>query len=210
MRRPLFALVGDVAKRFWEQLRPHVAPLIPLLIENINPYYVAQCNNAAWSIGEIAMKAGADMEPFVAATMERIVPMLVEGAHSGRYHRSLLENGAITLGRLGVGCPATVAAHTEEMLQGWCTALRNVRDGTEKEHAFLGCPGPDGAFKRPAFPTVNRFSMAPLYGRAGRLTAKNGGFWHGQSWWCCRRTHRRLFRPSGGSARHSVAGTGTI
>ena len=31
-----------------------------------------------------------------------------------------------------------------------------------------------------AFPTVNRDRMARLYGRAGRLTAKNGEFWPGQ------------------------------
>jgi hypothetical protein len=31
-----------------------------------------------------------------------------------------------------------------------------------------------------AFSTMNRFSMARLYGRAGRLTAKNGGFRPGQ------------------------------
>jgi hypothetical protein len=33
-----------------------------------------------------------------------------------------------------------------------------------------------------AFPTVNRFYMALLHGRAGRLTAENGGFRPGQ-WW---------------------------
>ena len=32
-----------------------------------------------------------------------------------------------------------------------------------------------------AFPIVNRFSVAVLYRRAGRLTAKNGGFRPGQS-----------------------------
>ena len=33
-----------------------------------------------------------------------------------------------------------------------------------------------GAYAPLAFSTVNRFCMALLYGRAGRLTAKNGGF----------------------------------
>jgi hypothetical protein len=45
---------------------------------------------------------------------------------------------------------------------------------------FTGCPRPPGAVKRPsrssAFSIVNRCCMALLYGRAGRLTAKNGGF----------------------------------
>lgn len=41
----------------------HVAPLLPMLIEHLNPWYVSICNNAAWSIGEIAMQAGPAMEP---------------------------------------------------------------------------------------------------------------------------------------------------
>jgi hypothetical protein len=41
--------------------------------------------------------------------------------------------------------------------------------------------GPAGAFKRPlAFFYVNRFCMGLLHGRAGRLTAENGGFRSGQ------------------------------
>jgi hypothetical protein len=46
---------------------------------------------------------------------------------------------------------------------------------------FLEGSGPPGAFKRSfAFSLVNRFCMGLLYGRAGRLTAKNGGFRSGQ------------------------------
>jgi hypothetical protein len=41
-----------------------------------------------------------------------------------------------------------------------------------------GSGPPGGAVKRTlAFPTANRFCMARLYGRAGRLTVQNDGFW---------------------------------
>ena len=44
-----------------------------------------------------------------------------------------------------------------------------------------GGPGPPGAVKRPsAFPIANRVCMGLLFGRAGRLTYKNGGFRPGQ------------------------------
>ena len=44
-----------------------------------------------------------------------------------------------------------------------------IREGT--------LSGPSGAVKRPQrFPYVNRVTMVLLDGRAGRLTAKNGGF----------------------------------
>jgi hypothetical protein len=39
--------------------------------------------------------------------------------------------------------------------------------------------------------------MGPLYGRAGRLTTENGGFWHGQ--WRRRRRTRRSGRASSSS-----------
>jgi hypothetical protein len=42
--------------------------------------------------------------------------------------------------------------------------------------------GPAGAVTRPQrFPYVNRFCMALLYGRGGRLTRKNGGLRPGQA-----------------------------
>ena len=44
-------------------------------------------------------------------------------------------------------------------------------------------PGPPGAVKRPQqfFPIVNRVCVGPVYGRAGRLTYKNGGFRPGRA-----------------------------
>ena len=52
--------------------------------------------------------------------------------------RTLLENAAITIGRLGLVCPTDVAAHLPTFTQGWCKALRNIRDNHEKESAFYG------------------------------------------------------------------------
>ena len=47
---------------------------------------------------------------------------------------------------------------------------------------LLICPGRPGGgvYGALAFSTVNQFSMAILYGCAGRLTAKNAGFRPGQ------------------------------
>jgi hypothetical protein len=54
---------------------------------------------------------------------------------------------------------------------GTCTTW-SVRHPTD----LTNCPRPPRARKAPfAFPTVNRFAMALLYGRAGRLPGGNGG-----------------------------------
>lgn len=38
-------------------------------------------------------------------------------------NKSLVENSAITLGRVAWVCPEIVAPHMEHFMQSWCTAL---------------------------------------------------------------------------------------
>jgi hypothetical protein len=45
------------------------------------------------------------------------------------------------------------------------------------EDGLVAGPAPQGRLRALAFPVVNLFFVAFLYGRAGRLAAKNGGFW---------------------------------
>jgi hypothetical protein len=63
-------------------------------------------------------------------------------------------------------------------------------DGAPWPYGPPPCPRPPGAVKRPsrslAFSCENPFCIGLLYGRAGRLTAKNGGFPAGQWWWSAR------------------------
>lgn len=52
--------------------------------------------------------------------------------------RALLENTAITIGRLGMVAPQAVAPMLETFAGAWLLALRGIRDDIEKEHAFRG------------------------------------------------------------------------
>jgi transportin-1 len=52
--------------------------------------------------------------------------------------RALLENTAITIGRLGMAAPQTVAPLLEAFAAPLLLALRGIRDDVEKEHAFRG------------------------------------------------------------------------
>jgi hypothetical protein len=99
----------------------------------------------------------------------------------------------------------------------WAGALRDR--GSRRWHpraadALRDRFGPLGAVKWPlAFPTVNRFSMALLRGRAGRLTAKNGGFRPGQvgegrAWSHCRWGGQSKVAVSAAAAAAAVAGGG--
>lgn len=142
VRQSAFALVGDLARSCWDQVRPALPALLELARAQLDTAHVTQanmpaCNNACWSLGELAIKATAEeLAPVAMPVLERLV--LIMAAPLGHMPRSIIENSAITLGRLAWMCPEPIAPHLEHFITPWCTALRTVRDDVEKEHAFLG------------------------------------------------------------------------
>ncbi|RVX15914.1 Transportin-1 [Vitis vinifera] len=60
------------------------------------------------------------------AILPQVLNCLVPSSNpsTGRgFNKSLVENSAITLGRLAWVCPEIVALHMEHFMQSWCTAL---------------------------------------------------------------------------------------
>jgi len=104
------------------------------LTSNLSPEVLSVCNNASWALGEIAIKVGAEIKPYVESILIRLMPI----QNNNKLHRNLLENTAITIGRLGLVCPDVVSSHLSEFIQQWCLSLRNIRDDTEKDSAFRG------------------------------------------------------------------------
>ena len=134
VRQSSFALVGDLAKSSIVHLKPLLHEYIPILTKNLHPDYVSVCNNASWALGEIAIKVGEDIKPFVPSIMERLLSLL----NRSSLNRNLLENTAITLGRIGFVCPDVLAPNLAHFIQPWCLILRNIRDDIEKDSAFRG------------------------------------------------------------------------
>ena len=136
VRQSAYALVGDLAKACIAQLAPRLAEYLPILTQQLEPELVSVCNNASWAIGEVAIKVGPEVRPFVEAVVQRLVPIVTRA--EGQVNKSLLENTAITLGRLGLVAPDLVAPMLATFIAPWCVALRSIRDDVEKEHACLG------------------------------------------------------------------------
>ncbi len=134
VRQSVFALVGDLAKGSINQLLPYMTQLLTAMANSMSPECVSVCNNAIWAVGEIAIKIGAQMSPFIEPLLPRLIPLL-EKRH---LNVNLLENTAITIGRLALSNPMLVAHHLGQMLKMWCLAMRSVRDDIEKASAFLG------------------------------------------------------------------------
>ena len=139
-----------------------------------------------------------EFQQWVVPLISRLIPILLHP----KSPRSLHENAAVSIGRIGLMHPALVAPHLPEFAQSWCQALYEIRDNEEKDSAFRGLctlvqANPAGMAKVrscsdaasfPPFPLMNgRLSFAffsfflrsrVYYGSATRLS---GGTSHRRS-----------------------------
>ncbi|EFX68747.1 hypothetical protein DAPPUDRAFT_301259 [Daphnia pulex] len=134
VRQSSFALLGDLTKACFQHVLSCLPEFLPILGQNLNPEFISVCNNATWAIGEIAVKLGNEMHNYIPLFLNQLIAII----NRPNTPKTLLENTAITLGRLGFVCPHDVAPHLQQFAQRWCMSLRNIRDNEEKDSAFRG------------------------------------------------------------------------
>ncbi|KAJ4964946.1 hypothetical protein NE237_016795 [Protea cynaroides] len=139
IRQSALALLGDLARVCPVHLQPRLLEFLNVATKQLNApemkETVSVANNACWAIGELAVKVHKDVSPIVMTVVSCLVPIL---KHAEGLNKSLIENSAITLGRLAWVCPELVSPHMEHFMQSWCIALSMIRDDIEKEDAFRG------------------------------------------------------------------------
>ncbi|KAL0329730.1 UNVERIFIED_CONTAM: Transportin-1 [Sesamum radiatum] len=140
VRQSAFALLGDLARVCPVHLHSRLPEFLDVAAKQLNTpklkETVSVANNACWAIGELAIKVHKEMSPVVLTVVSCLVPIL-QRPEVG-LNKSLIENSAITLGRLAWVCPELVSPHMEHFMQPWCIALSMIRDDIEKEDAFRG------------------------------------------------------------------------
>ncbi|KAF7293401.1 Importin beta-2 subunit [Mycena indigotica] len=141
VRQTAYALVGDMAVGCFVLLRPYMPGIIAELTLQLDPEpkydFISASNNAAWSVGEVSLRYGRDDPEFkqwVNPLIVRLIPILLHP----KAPRSLHENAAVSIGRIGLTNPDLVAPHLPEFAQAWCQALYEIRDNEEKDSAFRG------------------------------------------------------------------------
>jgi len=134
VRQSSFALLGDLTKACFAHVHPCIPEFMPILSGNLNPEYISVCNNATWAAGEISVKLGNDMSGYIPAILNPLITII----NRPNTPKTLLENTAITIGRMGLVCPGIVAPSLQQFVRPWCTSLRNIRDNDEKDSAFRG------------------------------------------------------------------------
>ena len=115
-------------------MAPCIQEFVPILAQNLYTEHISVCNNATWAAGEISVKMGAEMKQYI----QLLLPPLIIIINRPNTPKTLLENTAITIGRMGLVCPAEVAPSLTQFVRPWCTSLRNIRDNDEKDSAFRG------------------------------------------------------------------------
>ncbi|TIB33622.1 hypothetical protein E3P86_02950 [Wallemia ichthyophaga] len=140
VKQSAYALVGDLAVSCFPILIPVLGTLLPDLIQQIEiaptTDAISVCNNAAWAAGEIATSYTNypdlnkdDFIKYVPSLTERLVPILLHP----KSVKSLAENAAVTIGRIGLVCPEIVAPHLQVFAAQWCESLWEIKDNEEKD-----------------------------------------------------------------------------
>lgn len=105
VRQSSFALLGDLTKACFRHVKPCINDFMPILAQNLNPELISVCNNATWAIGEISVQLGGDMKPYISMMLNPLV-LIINRVGTPK---TLLENTAITIGRLGFVCAQEVS-----------------------------------------------------------------------------------------------------
>lgn len=145
VRQSAFALVGEFARSRLPSLIPALHEYVQFIIEALGPEHMSVSNNATWALGEMVMMAGF-LPPNVPIHRDAIKRSLVEGAldplirvvNMPHLNKSLLENTAITLGRMGLVIPDAMAPRLGSFARAVFLLLRDIRDDSEKEQAAHG------------------------------------------------------------------------
>lgn len=145
VRQSAFAFLGELARARLGSMVSALPDYFNAAIEALNPKYMSVSNNATWALGELVMMAGL-LSPSIPlnrdviqhSLMDVAVDSLVRAVNTPQSNKSLLENSALTLGRIGWLLPDLLSSRLSQFAGGVFSALRNIRDDVEKEQAFHG------------------------------------------------------------------------
>lgn len=143
VRQSAYALLGDCAKYVFPQLQTSLNTVMPVLIKQLDLSQVMEeqkahgfsvVNNACWSAGEIAIHQGNGMAPYV----EDLFKSMLNIIGNPEVPKSVNENAAIALGRLGLENADAMAPHLAMFSGPFLSTMDSVEHTDEKASAFTG------------------------------------------------------------------------
>lgn len=143
VRQSSYALLGDCAKYVFPQLQPFLPTLLPVLIQQLDLDAILDeqietgfsvVNNACWSAGEIAIQYGKGLAPYIEKLLQRFLEIL----GNPEIPKSVSENAAIALGRLGLDNAEMLAPHLSTFSEPFLKSINSVDYTLEKGTAMKG------------------------------------------------------------------------
>jgi len=142
VRLSVFALVGDLTRHCPQIIQPALVEILTELTRCIDTMHANVCNNAIWSLGEIALKCVGNetvLHPFAEEIISRLKPILAGDQQQWVTGiPGLAENASACLGRLAKVNANFVSKDLGIMFRGWCEGLARITDPTERNDGFTG------------------------------------------------------------------------
>jgi transportin-1 len=143
VKQSAFALLGDCAINIYPQLEPQLPKVMPLLIRQLDLDLIQDANsetgfnvlnNACWACGEIGVRAGPGIRPFIETIYQGLITIV---SHED-IPDSVNENASMSLGRLGLASAEQLAPHLPDFAEPFLRSMANITPTQEKASAFLG------------------------------------------------------------------------
>lgn len=170
VRQSAYALLGDMAISMATKLTPWLDEVVECVIQEIvtrSFESFAVCNNATWALGEMSLRL--DLTKYLEKTTGVLIDLLNSQSSS-----TVLENAAITIGRIGIRSGEFFGPHLPEFALAWATHMMYLEENEEKETAFHGMcliilSHPTGLDNQSLIPFVNTIAM---YAQPGPVLAE--------------------------------------
>mmetsp|Transcript_13965 Transcript_13965/g.21121 ORF Transcript_13965/g.21121 Transcript_13965/m.21121 type:complete len:923 (-) Transcript_13965:317-3085(-) len=135
IRQCAMAWLGDITCVTPRFIGAYLPNFINTLIANLDAKHPNICFNAAWAVGEGAVRIGPRaFGPFVRGIMAKLIPIVTNSRSDGH----LRHNVALTISRLGLVCPNEVSEHLQHFGPSWCQNLIGIEQQKQAELAYRG------------------------------------------------------------------------
>lgn len=138
VRQSAFSLIGDLATTGnTGVLQQYLEQILETALAHMDMQYgPGVFNNAVWATGEISLQVGTAITPFIPRLFTSLAQILVLGGDD--VTSGILENTAITIGRLGQIAPDLLKDHLALVADNWVANCHELPENAEKDSAFTG------------------------------------------------------------------------
>ena len=138
VRQSAFALLGDLAIYVIDVLKPYLHLIFLSIgkeITNRSSETFPVYNNAIWALGEMVIRLSEqETKPYLENYINLLVPIL----NSQDTESTVLENCAVTLGRIGLIGSEVIAPRLVEFILPWSKNFVHLDDNEEKQTGLQG------------------------------------------------------------------------